>query len=444
MSNNNLLGDLLGAKPSNKPSAAPQPPVSPKPAQDSAFYEQQYRLWKQCCENNEYGEGLSYLKKAAEGDYPPALNDMAWQLYKGRLLENDIDKAADLARRGAVQGDDGCQLWLGQILREKKQYAEALEWFIKSAEQGQGWSALLAGEMYENGEGVPKDIQKAIYWYKVSAKTTNAYGEDARKALDRLGVQLFEGGEYMEQVLSIQIEPGRTLDDLYYEGRSWTDLHLPEQLANLIAAANNGHGAAAEELSNILTSDDAKTYGFYSPQASEHYLQLAKDNYLKQGEAGDGEAYADLASLIGDENPALAEQYLQKGAALGSQSAQLHLGKLLRERGDFVNALQWLEKSAQQGQGWAALLAGEMYEQGQGTKKDIQRAKYWYQVSVDSQNYYGRFAQEHLDRLANEPEGSGSGLGNITDKLEDLNDTLSDIGDSISSGLKSLFNRLKK
>ena len=433
----NIYDDLL--KPLSKPSSAPAPKREP------AFYEQQYKMWKKCCDDQEYQKGIPYLQIAADGDYPPALEDMAWQLFKGSLIPNDIDKAEDYARRGAVQGDESCQLWLGHILRQKGQKQEALEWFIKSASQGQGWAALLAGQMYENGEGVPANLQEAIKYYKMSAKTTNAYGDDARKALDRLGVPLYGEGDYMEQVLSIQIEPGRDIDDLYYEGRSWTDFHKPEQLACLIAAANNGHGAAAEVLSNILSDDEAKTYGFYSPQASEHYRQLAKDNYKKQGDAGDGEAYADLASLIMEENPALAEQYLRKGSDLGSQSAQLFLGKLLRERGEYPEALSWLEKSAGQGQGWAALLVGEMYEQGQGTRRDISKAKYWYQRSVDSQNYYGQYAQEHLDRLATQGSNPGGGtLGDITDKLENLNDTLSDIGDTLSSGLKSLFGKLRK
>ena len=431
-----IYDDLL--KPLSQPASS-----KPAPKKDPAFYEQQYQMWKKCCEDNQYQKGIPYLQIAADGDYPPALNDMAWQLFKGQLIPNDVDKAEDFARRGAVQGDDGCQLWLGQILRSKGQHQEALEWFIKSAEQGQGWSALLAGEMYEKGEGVPANIQEAIKWYKVSAKTTNLYGEEARKALDRLGVNLYESGEYMEQVRSVEIDPDATPEDLYYNGLGWMDVHYAQQVACLIAAAQKGHGKAAEELSKIFASDDAKAFGIYSTQESERYRQMAKDNYRKLGEAGDGQAYADLAWLIMDENPTLAEQYSQKGANLGNESAQLFLGKRLLERRVYGDAFKWLEKSAQQGQGWAALLVGEMYEQGQGVRRDISKAKYWYQVSVDSQNYYGQRAQEHLDRLATQGS-SGNTLGDITDKLEDLNDKLSDIGDTLSSGLKSLFGKLKK
>lgn len=441
MSNDNLLNDLLGAK-GHQESQATAPPSPSKPAQDNEFYEQQYQIWKQCCDDKEYEKGIPFLLKAAEGDYPHALSDVAFQHFKGELLPRDIEKAESAARRGAVQGDAACQLWLGHILRAKGQLAEALDWFKKAAVQGQGWAAFVLGEMYEKGEGVRADINEAVKWYKTSAKTSNYYGKEAQKALDRLGVNLYESGDYMEQVLSCQIEPGLDLEELYSRGSQWDVFHEPVQLAYLIAAANNGHGRAAEELSGIMVGDLAKSYGIYSPQASDHYLKVACDNYKKMADAGDAEAMADYAMMIKDKNPAIAENYLKRGAELGNVSCQLQLGRILLDRRVYDKAMYWLTKSAEQGQGWAALLVGQMYENGEGTRRDISKAKYWYQVSVDSQNYYGQYAQECLDRLA--AQGSGLDLGAVGDAVDEINEKLSDLGDTISSGLKSLFGRFKK
>lgn len=446
MSDNSILDDLLNPKRNSSqqgtPSGSGLPPQN-QPSHDAEYYKQQYKMWKKCCDDKEYEKGVPYLLKAAEGDYPPALNDVAFQYFKGQLLPDDIDKAEDAARRGAVQGDDGCQLWLGQILRQKGQYREAIEWLTKSARQGQGWSAFILGEMYERGEGVPADINEAVKWYKASAKTTNYYGKQAQEALDRLSVNLYESGEFMEQVLSYKIEPGLTLDELYDKGRFWDHLREPAQLAYLIAAANNGHGQAAKDLSNILVGDLAKSYGFYSQQASDHYLQLARDNFRKLADAGDAEAMSDYAMMIKDENYNLAMQYLERGANMGNDSCQLQLGRILLDHRVYNKAMYWLTKSAEQGQGWAALLVGQMYENGEGTRKDISKAKYWYQISVDSQNYYGKYAQERLDYL-NTHGGGGLDLGAVGDAVDEINDKLSDIGDSISSGLKSLLGRFKK
>lgn len=437
MSNSNLLDDLMKPK-----SSSPQPPSKSQSPAISPDAKAEFDKWKQCCEDKMYEEGVPHLLKAAEGNYPPALNDVAFQYFRGQLLPDDIEKAEDAARRGAVQGDDGCQLWLGQILRQKGLYAEAIDWLTKSAEQGQGWSAFILGEMYEKGEGVPANMDEAVRWYKVSAKTSNAYGKDARKALERLGLTVYEEGEYMNIVLNIQIDPGLSVEDLYDQGCFWEDMFQPEQLAYLIAAANNGHPEAAEDLSEILVSDDAKSFGFYSPQASAHYLQLAKDNYKRLADSGDAGAMADYAMLIKDENNPLAMQYLERGANMGNDSCQLQLGRIYLDRRVYDKAMYWLTKSAEQGQGWAALLVGQMYENGEGTMRNISKAKYWYQVSADSENYYGQYARECLDRLA--ATGGGIDLGAIGDAVDEINGKLSDIGDTISSGLKSLFGRFKK
>ena len=247
----------------------------------------------------------------------------------------------------------------------------------------------------------------------------------------------------MNIVLNIQIDPGLSVEDLYDQGCFWEDMFQPEQLAYLIAAANNGHPEAAEDLSEILVSDDAKSFGFYSPQASAHYLKLAKDNYKRLADSGDAGAMADYAMLIKDENNPLAMQYLERGANMGNDSCQLQLGRIYLDRRVYDKAMYWLTKSAEQGQGWAALLVGQMYENGEGTMRNISKAKYWYQVSADSENYYGQYARECLDRLA-ATGGGGIDLGAIGDAVDEINGKLSDIGDTISSGLKSLFGRFKK
>ena len=88
------------------------------------------------------------LLNSAKGDYWEALDALAYQYFKGSVCKHDIKLAEQYARRGATLGYVGCQLWLGQILRETNRKEEALKWFEKSG-MNQGWSAFLAGEMYE-------------------------------------------------------------------------------------------------------------------------------------------------------------------------------------------------------------------------------------------------------------------------------------------------------
>src|SRR5438309_1186493 len=49
----------------------------------------------------------------------------------------------------------------------------AFEWFEKSAKQEYGDSQNNLGYFYENGIGITKDLEKAIYWYKKAVENGN-------------------------------------------------------------------------------------------------------------------------------------------------------------------------------------------------------------------------------------------------------------------------------
>ena len=45
----------------------------------------------------------------------------------------------------------------------------AVKWYTIAAERDKGDAQYRLGEMYERGEGVKKDIDKAIMWYEKAA-----------------------------------------------------------------------------------------------------------------------------------------------------------------------------------------------------------------------------------------------------------------------------------
>ncbi len=61
--------------------------------------------------------------------------------------------------------------------------AEAINWWLIAAEKGDAIPQLRLGEMYEQGRGVNRDLEQAIYWYRESANRGNT---NARQALIRL------------------------------------------------------------------------------------------------------------------------------------------------------------------------------------------------------------------------------------------------------------------
>lgn len=60
----------------------------------------------------------------------------------------------------------------------------AAYWFRRAAEQGDALLMLWLGQTNERGEGVEQDRDKALYWYRESARRGRP---DAQQALDRLG-----------------------------------------------------------------------------------------------------------------------------------------------------------------------------------------------------------------------------------------------------------------
>ena len=51
-------------------------------------------------------------------------------------------------------------------------YAEAVKWYRKAAEQGYAEAQFNLGVMYETGEGVAQDYAEALKWYR-NRKTKN-------------------------------------------------------------------------------------------------------------------------------------------------------------------------------------------------------------------------------------------------------------------------------
>ena len=65
-----------------------------------------------------------------------------------------------------------------------KNYAEAVYWYRKSAEQGYTDGQYFLGRMYQNGYDVSQDDATAIYWYRKAAQQGH---ESAQKSLNTLG-----------------------------------------------------------------------------------------------------------------------------------------------------------------------------------------------------------------------------------------------------------------
>jgi uncharacterized protein len=61
----------------------------------------------------------------------------------------------------------GCAYELGEGV--EKDYAEAVRWYRKAAEQGNAFAQQSLGKLYEAGEGVEQDSAEAYKWYNIAS-----------------------------------------------------------------------------------------------------------------------------------------------------------------------------------------------------------------------------------------------------------------------------------
>ncbi len=91
-------------------------------------------------------------------------------LAESAMDEQDLHEAAINYRRSAEQNYLPAQTALGELLRISQDSEESFGWFLMAAYQGDAAAAYDLGQMYANGEGVEKNLAKAVYWTKHAAE----------------------------------------------------------------------------------------------------------------------------------------------------------------------------------------------------------------------------------------------------------------------------------
>ena len=91
--------------------------------------------------------------------------------------------AADFAetKKKAEAGGAWAQFSLGEMYYNgegvPKDFAEAVSWYRKAADQGFAHAQYYLGLMYANGRGVPKDLVQAHVWWNIAG----ARGDETAK-----------------------------------------------------------------------------------------------------------------------------------------------------------------------------------------------------------------------------------------------------------------------
>lgn len=115
-------------------------------------------------------------------DNPETQYTIGMSYFEGNLLAQDYAKAVEWFQKAADQGHIGGQYMLGVCYYHGygvgQNYATAAEWLRKAAEQGYAWAQHDLGECYYQGYGVEQDYSEAAKWYLKAAEQGDALAQN--------------------------------------------------------------------------------------------------------------------------------------------------------------------------------------------------------------------------------------------------------------------------
>ena len=133
-------------------------------------------------------QNYGYIRGAELG-FSPSQFELAKMYENGKGVGKDYAEAVKWYRKAADQRYAQAQSEVGECYYYgkgvNKDYAEAVKWCLKAAEQGNAEAQYNLGECYEYGHGVRKDYAEAERWYRLAAEHGNT------DAMNKLG-EIFE------------------------------------------------------------------------------------------------------------------------------------------------------------------------------------------------------------------------------------------------------------
>ena len=265
-----------------------------------------------------YDIAFENFSRAAEDGNKYAQMNLGVMYERGEYVTRDLPKALFWFQKAADQGVETAQEYVDdlriQIHREKAEaafrsalnayqagnLASAFQQLLMPAEAGHVTSQFILGNMYDFGESVPVDNEKAFYWYKKAADHGHT---DA----------LYNVGQ------------------LYLEGRG-TSRDLEKAYEYFFMAAKKGSRDAyqmAEQLRTHLAHKyHEKAFEAYDNGDAERTVYA----FTKSGEYGNDIAWLNLGimylkgELVG-KNPEQAKMFLEKAAQAGNTQAMQMLNQ---------------------------------------------------------------------------------------------------------------------
>ena len=317
--------------------------------------------------------------------------------YDGIGITRDFATGADLFRaaaqaglpRGMANYGLAFEAGVGGLPRDP---AQAMQWYRRAADVGNGKGMMEIGSLYASGSGVEKDSAEALRWYRRAADAGNSV------AMVGIGSFYLEGtGVTKDDVQSMQwyrraADAGSaygmySVGWMYRQGRG-VNMDYSEAMRWLRRAADAGEASAMQEIGSLYYS--GLGVGKDNAQALQWYRRAA-DLGLAAAMYNVGWFYENGASVAKDYGQAM--QWYRRGADAGDEAGMRGVGWLYNKgygvTQDLTQAAQWYRRGAEAGDTAAMVNLGLFYSQGDGVAKDYEQAMTWNRKAADAGNANG-------------------------------------------------------
>ena len=368
---------------------------------------------------NDDAEAFKWMQLAAQQGMARAERKVGLMYQNGMGTTTNLDEAVQWYQKAAAQGDAQAQVNLGWMYNNgvgvSQDYVEAAKFYREAAEQGHAMAQNNLGWLYCRGLGVQSDVGEALKWYQKSAEQGEPRGEINLAwlyATGAYGDHNTNGQGARAMVLSGGMAPNHELAEQWM--RKAVNLNSAEgeyQFAKLLAGevGDDGCQVSTNFPEAGLWFRKAAEQGYadaqYELAEMYNYGQLGEDQrsnciawYLKAAAQGNVKAKAQIGELqIYYPNNELLKsvntlENLEQAAENGDLQAQYKLARRYQTGfgvpKDPVEAFKWMEKASQHSDissyaSDACYYLGEMYENGEGTQRNMQKAYDLYQAAVD-------------------------------------------------------------
>ncbi|HET8687376.1 MAG TPA: tetratricopeptide repeat protein, partial [Methanosarcina sp.] len=208
---------------------------------------------------------------------------------------------------------------------------KAIEYYTKSSNKGYPLAMIKLGELYEQGDILPMNTQKAAELYQKAFETGNLFGKYAYARCYTYGigrpVDIDKAVLMLSELLVYpSSKPGADAASLLgniYDFDKYGRTDKRKALHFYLIAADNGELDAQINTAQIYTSGEA---GETDYKKAFHYYQLALSKNHPSAVFGLAKLYANGQGT--EKNVAKAKELLQSLADQGYEEAQLELKKL--------------------------------------------------------------------------------------------------------------------